>query len=66
MRAAGIFYPKGTFNHNFLIAGIVTPDRFGRAFRQHYADDREAVESDFAAFWRNIVEAIDRSGPRWC
>ena len=25
LRAAGILYPKGAFNHNFLIAGMVTP-----------------------------------------
>ncbi len=63
MKVAGILYPRGAYNHNFLIAGIVPPSRFGRVFRQHYAGDDEAVQSDFAAFWGNIVDAIERIRP---
>lgn len=63
LRKAGILYPRGAFNQNFLIAGLVEPDRIGRLFRQHYGDDDGAVRSDFAAYWRNIVEAIERHRP---
>jgi hypothetical protein len=63
LRKAGILYPKGTFNHNFLIAGMVTPAHLGRVFEQHYADNADAVGRDFTAFWRNIVDAIERHRP---
>jgi hypothetical protein len=63
LRKGGILYPRGTFNHNFLIAGMVAPDQFGRVFRQHYTGDGDAVQSDFAAFWRNIVDAVERLRP---
>jgi hypothetical protein len=63
LRKAGILYPKGTFNHNFLIAGMVTPAHLGRVFAQHYADNADAVGEDFTAFWRNIVDAIERRRP---
>ncbi len=63
LKALGILYPRGAFNHNFLVAGIDTPDRFGRVFRQHYAGNAEAVGSDFAGFWRTIVVAIERHRP---
>jgi hypothetical protein len=63
LRKKGILYPKGTLNHNFLIAGLAAPDRIGRVFDQHYDGDHEAVRSDFADFWRNIVQSVERHSP---
>ena len=42
---AGVLYPKGAFNHNFLVAGIAPVNRLGRVFAQH----REAVGVDDVA-----------------
>lgn len=64
LRRAGVLYPRGAVNQNFLVAGIVPPDGFGRVFRQHYAGNAGAIQSDFAGFWRNIVDAIEEVRPQ--
>ena len=63
LRKAGVLYPKGAFNHNFLVAGVAPPDRLGRVFAQQYRGDADRIRVDFAAFWQGIVAAIDRRRP---
>ena len=63
LRKAGVLYPKGAFNHNFLVAGVAPPDRLGRVFAQQYQGDADRIRVDFAAFWQGIVAAIDRRRP---
>ena len=47
LKALGILYPRGAFNHNFLVAGIDTPEQFAR------------VPQDFdGLIWTNRVEDI--------
>lgn len=63
LRKRGILYPKGAFNHNFMVAGVAPADRIGRLFVQQYGGDAEAVTSDFSDFWGGIVGAIGRHKP---
>ncbi|MCB1500094.1 MAG: hypothetical protein KDK07_09960 [Bauldia sp.] len=60
---AGVLYPKGAFNHNFLVAGIAPVNRLGRVFAQQYRGDADKIRADFAAFWQGIVDSIDRRRP---
>ena len=63
LRRSGVLYPKGALNQNFLVAGVAPPDRLGRLYTQQYGDDHAAVREDFAAFWKAIVDAIERQQP---
>lgn len=62
LRRAGILYPKGAFNQNFLVVGVA-PDQVGRLFEQRYADDMAAMHRDFGLYWDRIVDVVGRRRP---